>query len=80
MGYTIPAMLKLIQEHDAETIFKPSFFEPRISKNIETTFISVKPVAQFPNKEVELGYNVGTRGNGVDQPFWPKDLLVEIVE
>jgi hypothetical protein len=80
MGYTIPVMLKLIKEHDSDVVFNPSFFEPRESKNLGTKFISVKPVAQFPNEEVELGYNVGTRGNGIDKPVWPKDLSVEVVE
>ena len=33
-------------------------------------------VGQFESG-VELGYHVGTRGNGIDQPVWPKDLTVE---
>ena len=72
-------MLKLLYQHDAQTLFKPEFFEPRVSKMLDTTFIQIKPVAQFPNKEVELGYTVGTRGNGIDAPAWPKDLTVEVV-
>ena len=28
---------------------------------------------------VRSGYNVGTRSNGVDQPRWPEDLMMEIV-
>jgi hypothetical protein len=80
MGYTIPAMLKLIKENYNDTVFKPDFFEQRVAKNLDTTFVGVKPIAQFPNREVELGYQVGTRGNGVDQPYWPKDLSVEVVE
>lgn len=79
MSYTIPAMLNLIKTHNNDTVFRPAFFEEREAKNLETTFIAVKPVAQFPNKEVELKYNVGTRGNGTDQPRWPKDLSVQIV-
>ncbi|KIV99006.1 hypothetical protein, variant [Verruconis gallopava] len=80
MGYTIPAHLKMLREYDAETMFKPSFFEQRESKNLCATFVGVKPIAQFPNKEIELGYHVGTRGNGIDQPRWPKDLSVEVVK
>lgn len=80
MGYTIPAMIKLIQENVKDVVFNPSFFESRISKYLDTTFIVVKPIAQFPNEEVELRYNVGTRGNGVDQPVWPQDLSVEVVQ
>ena len=72
-------MMKMLYQYDAKTLFQADFFEPRVSKALNTTFIQVKPIAQFPNKEVELGYNIGTRGNGVDQPVWPKNLTVEIV-
>jgi hypothetical protein len=71
--------MKLLYQHDAAVLFQPSFFENRESKNLETTFVVVKPVLQFPNKEVEVGYNVGTRPNGIDQPYWPSDLTVEVV-
>jgi hypothetical protein len=80
MSYTIPALLNIIKTHSEETVFNSSFFEHREAKNLETTFLTVKPIAQFPNKEVELRYNVGTRGNGVDQPRWPQDLSVEVVK
>jgi hypothetical protein len=72
--------MKLLEEHDADTLFNPSFFEPRLSKAMDTTFIQVKPIARFENNAVELKYNVGTRGNGVDKPLWPEDLTVEIVQ
>ena len=29
---------------------------------------------------VEGGFNVGTRGNGIDKPVWPDNLRVEIVD
>ena len=73
-------MMKLLYQHDAAVLFQPSFFEERESKNLKTTFVGVKPVLQFPSKEVELRYNVGTRANGVDQPHWPRDLKVEVVK
>lgn len=79
MTYTMPAMLRLLHQQDADTLFKPEFFEVRESKNIGQTFVVVKPVAQFKDGAVELKYNVGTRTNGVDQPVWPKDLSVEVV-
>ena len=72
--------MNMLKTNTNDTVFKPEFFEQREAKNLETTFIQVKPIAQFPNKEVELRYNVGTRGNGVDQPRWPKDLSVEVVD
>ena len=39
----------------------------------------VRPVARFRDEVVELRYNVGTRGNGVDRPVWPNDLTTEII-
>ncbi|KAF2753061.1 CoA-transferase family III [Pseudovirgaria hyperparasitica] len=79
MGYTLPAMLKLLSEYNANTLFDPAFFENRAAKNIELTFVLPKPIAQFKDEDVKLGYNVGTRTNGVDVPRWPDDLNVEHV-
>lgn len=79
MQYLLPAMIKLLREHDSETLFNSNFFESRRAENIDCTFVLVRPVAQFAGSAVELGYNVGTRSNGVDQPVWPKDLRVQIV-
>lgn len=78
MGYLLPAVMKVLAQHDSETLLSPSFFQLMEAKNLATTFIRPKPVAQFASG-VELGYHVGTRGNGVDQPVWPKDLTVEVV-
>lgn len=79
MPYLIPEYLKMLRANASETVLRPEFFENRKSKNLGTSVTTVKPVAQFPVGTVELGYNVGTRTNGVDQPRWPKDLSVEIV-
>ncbi|KAJ5596010.1 hypothetical protein N7450_002468 [Penicillium hetheringtonii] len=79
MQYMLPATLESLYKHDQQTLFNPEFFETRTSKNLDAQFVQVKPIAQFPNNEVDLGYQVGTRGNGVDYPTWPKDLLVEVV-
>ncbi|KAI0866503.1 CoA-transferase family III domain-containing protein [Xylaria cubensis] len=78
MPYLLPAMMKLLAQHDSETLFKPSFFQMMEAKHLATTFIRPKPVANF-SSGLELKYHVGTRGNGVDQPVWPKDLTVEVV-
>ncbi|KAI0429415.1 CoA-transferase family III domain-containing protein [Xylaria sp. FL1042] len=78
MFYLLPAMMKLLAQNDSETLFDPSFFQPMEAKSLGVTFIRPKPVAQFESG-VELKYHVGTRGNGVDQPVWPKDLTVEVV-
>lgn len=78
MSYSIPAMLGLLHEHDEKVLFNPDFFEEKHSKALGLTFVQPKPVARF-EADVKLEYNVGTRGNAVDQPYWPKDLSVEVV-
>ncbi|KAI1357860.1 CoA-transferase family III [Xylaria arbuscula] len=78
MFYLLPAMMKLLGQHDSETLFSSDFFQPMEAKNLAMTFVRPKPVAKFGNG-IELKYHVGTRGNGVDQPVWPKDLTVEVV-
>ncbi|TQN64862.1 Succinyl-CoA--L-malate CoA-transferase beta subunit [Colletotrichum shisoi] len=80
MAQTVPLMSKLLQDHDTKTLFQPQFFEMRASKAVDGTFWVVKPVLQFENGAVEMRYNVGTRGNGVDEPVWPADLSVEVVK
>jgi len=80
MQYLLPAMMKLLYQHDAKTLFQPSFFESRHSEAVDRTFIVVKPIAQFKDGDVELKYQVGTRGNGIDMPVWPEDLKTEIVK
>jgi len=72
-------MLELLHLYDEEIMFNPSFFKEYRSEAAGVTIRKVQPVAQFKNDIVELGYNVGTRGNGVDKPVWPKDLTQEIV-
>lgn len=80
MPYLLPAMLKLLQEHDAQVLFNPDFFEERKSEYLGATFVQVKPVAKFADGAVSLGFHIGTRGNGVDEPTWPDDLTVEVVK
>ncbi|KAJ0326865.1 hypothetical protein COL5a_006416 [Colletotrichum fioriniae] len=79
MAHNVPIMSKLLQEYDAKILFNPQFFEMRTSKAVDGTFWVVKPVLQYDNNAVEMRYNVGTRGNGVDQPIWPEDLSTEVV-
>lgn len=79
MQYSIPAMVKCLYKHDQESLFNPEFFETRKSNVLNTDFCLVKPIAQFPGNEVDLRYQIGTRGNGVDYPAWPEDLTVETV-
>ena len=79
MQYLLPAMIGSLTEHDSKVLFKPEFFEKRASEAVGHEFVHVKPVAQWKGKSVRLGYNVGTRSNGVDEAKWPEDLGVEIV-
>ena len=72
-------MLDLLHGHDEDVLFKPEFFERRRSRAVGHEFVQLKPVAQFRDGKVELGYNVGTRTNGVDVAKWPEDLGVEVV-
>ncbi|KAI1177407.1 CoA-transferase family III domain-containing protein [Nemania sp. FL0916] len=76
---TFPAMVNLFHEHSANVLLNPSFFEERRSEAVGTTFIRVKPIAQYADDAVQLTYNVGCRGNGLDEARWPGDLTVEIV-
>ena len=79
MTYMLPAMMKILMTNGAKTLFQPSFFEIREARNLGQFFKAIKPVIQFPNQEVDLKYDVGTRGNGTDMPKWPEDLSVQIV-
>ncbi|KAF2115092.1 CoA-transferase family III domain-containing protein [Lophiotrema nucula] len=78
MQYTLPRFLKMLQENSGKIIFNPAFFEKVHSGAINTDIVHPKPVIQFPDGRVQLKYNVGTRGNGVDQPKWPENLMTEI--
>lgn len=68
-----------LQETSRDVLFRPEFFEDRECANLGMSIRTVRPILQFPDGEVELKYNVGTRSNGVDAPYWPKDPLVPIV-
>ena len=77
MNYTAPHFMKMFQK---QGLFNLDYFEIRESKALGGVKFRVpRPVLQFPPGTVEPGYNVGTRGNGVDQPRWPEDLMTEVV-
>jgi hypothetical protein len=79
MLYSIPRMLGMMAKNEKSPIRQTEFFEDREVKNLGTIIRTVKPILVFPGREVELKFNVGTRGNGVDQPRWPENLLTEVV-
>lgn len=58
-------------------LFNPEFFEIRESKALNASVRMVKPVINFAESTIKLGYNIGTRGNGHDLPRWPEDLMTE---
>lgn len=64
----------------SDILLKHEFFEERPCNSIGYSIKTVKPILQYTDGEVELRYNVGTRTNGVDKPYWPKDLMTEIVQ
>lgn len=79
MNYTMPRLLKMMNENSRDVLFRDEFFEDRKAKNLGIEIKTVKPVLAFPQGEVELRYNVGTRSNGIDAPRWPEDLMTEVV-
>lgn len=65
-------------------IIRPDWLEDRQSGAIGTKVRTVKPIADWEDHAdgshgVQPGFNVGTRGNGVDAPRWPENLLEEVV-
>ena len=80
MPSLLPPYLRMLHETASKTVLREEFFEERQVKNLRVGIKTVKPVAKFVAGTVELGYNVGTRTNGVDKPRWPKDLMVEVVD
>lgn len=79
MMFTLPEYLKMLHMNSSKTVMRPEHFEDRDAKTIGKKIRTVKPVSTFVDGQVELGFNVGTRTNGVDAPRWPKDLSVEVV-
>jgi hypothetical protein len=79
MGYTLPRFMQMLKANAGDVVLRPEFFETRYSGAIGKGVSCPKPVIQYPGGKVELKYNVGTRGNGVDQPRWPEDLMTEII-
>lgn len=79
MGYTLPRFMQMLKTQVGDVVLRRDFFETRRSGAIGRDVACVKPIVQYPGGKVELGFNVGTRGNGVDAPRWPADLMTEVV-
>jgi hypothetical protein len=65
-----------LKETSGEVLFKPEFFGGRECVDLGISIRTVKGIVQFPNREVLLRYDVGTRTNGVDEAHWSKNLMV----
>lgn len=76
---TLPGCVAKLKETSGDVLFRQEFFEDRDCVNLGILIRTVKPIVQFPEGEVELQYNVGTRTNGVDAPHWPNNLFVPII-
>lgn len=74
----LPIFVKMLMENNAP-FFSPYFFEVRENKAIGVPVGAVEAIFIFPQELVKPGFNVGSRGNGVDKPRWPEDLLTEII-
>lgn len=79
MQVTLPAYIEMLKKN-GPNVFNPDFFELRDSKALGINLRVVKPVLNFPDGRIRPGYNVGTRGNGVDDAKWPNNLLEEVVK
>lgn len=77
MEVITPVAMKLMEERSDS--FRDEFFETRRSRILGVDIRCVKPAIRFPHGEVDLGFTVGTRGNGRDAPRWPEDLTTEVV-
>lgn len=81
-GATVPATLRNLRSGPGgDRLFQKDFFQDRSAPGPlgEGKIRGVKGVADWAGV-VELGFNVGTRGNGVDAPRWPENLDIENVE
>jgi hypothetical protein len=79
MQWTLSRFLQMLKQNSGKVLFDADFFEKRRSGALGKDILTPKPIIRFPEGKVRLKYNVGTRGNGVDQPRWPENLMTEVV-
>lgn len=68
MSVLVPAYMKTIKEKHAEALVQEDLFDDRACPVIGHSTRTIKPVLKYPDGEVQLSFNVGTRKNGVDKP------------
>ncbi|KAJ7187607.1 CoA-transferase family III domain-containing protein [Mycena pura] len=76
--------IQLLMKNAPGRIVRPNWLEDRQSDAIGARVRTVKPIAEWEDntdgsRGVQPGFNVGTRGNGVDAPRWPDNLLEEVI-
>ena len=79
MGRLLPLYFEMIVK-SAPHLFDEEFFEVREAKAVGAQIRTVKPIAQWKDGLVKPGFQVSARRNGIDQPRWPEDLMVELVQ
>lgn len=78
MPVAVPKLSGLLKDN-SPALFSPDHFEDRANETLGVRVRTVKPILRFPEGLVQPGYNVGSRGNGIDLPKWPENLLSETV-
>jgi crotonobetainyl-CoA:carnitine CoA-transferase CaiB-like acyl-CoA transferase len=79
MGRLLPLYFEMLAG-SSPYLFSEEFFEVREAKAVGTKVRTVKPILQWKSGVVKPGFQVSARRNGIDQPRWPEDLMVELVE
>lgn len=79
MQHLLPATMQAVANSSGAKLFKPAHFTTYHARSIGKDIKIVAPVLRFPGGEVKPGFQIGTRTNGVDEPWWPDDLSVENV-
>lgn len=77
MEYTSPKVMKWMGDQGC---FREEFFEQRRSGILGVDIRALRSVIGYPNGNVKMKFNIGTRGNATDAPRWPENLLTEIVK
>ncbi|KAK8042823.1 hypothetical protein PG994_013306 [Apiospora phragmitis] len=79
-GIYPPPVWADLWQRNSSPLLQPEFFTQYHVKSIDRDLRIVAPVLRYPNGEVKPGFDIGTRTNGIDEPVWPDDLGVDVVE
>lgn len=81
LALALPRYIQLLKQYSSH-LFHTDFFEKReLLDPFSDLFelYALKPVVKLNHRQhqIKLGFSIPTRGNGVDAPFWPEDLLLK---